>query len=388
MNTLAPTLIYIAATGSAVFQSQVISLLHEIKKLNYFSNIILLAGYKTAEQKEAEMKKLSNAGLEIKFYRQYPIYSFYRNRQISEFKRKLQKVARANTVIHIRGEALTETVYQATQLLDPGIICNIVTDIRGAAFEEVKIYGSKINIVKHVVKLYNLKRNLKSAVQYSSYISCVTKALADYVQHKHPQHVLPIGVNHCVGGEGFNFNQEQRQIFREKMKLKESDILCVFLTGGNGPYQNTKYTIETFTSKGYKILNLSKIHVDHPQVINLFVNYQEVPGYLNASDIGVIWREENMVNKVASPVKFSEYVCCGLPVIANKGVQLINEYIDNTGFGTLINSYNEVTEEMITQLTKINRNEIASNAKQMFSAEVIAQNYLSIYKKITGHDKK
>jgi len=47
------------------------------------------------------------------------------------------------------------------------------------------------------------------------------------------------------------------------------------------------------------------------------VPYEEVTKYLNAVDFAVVWRDNNIVNKVASPVKFSEYVCTGLPVIAN-----------------------------------------------------------------------
>ena len=56
-------------------------------------------------------------------------------------------------------------------------------------------------------------------------------------------------------------------------------------------------------------MNKSKKELHHKNVINKFVDYYEIPNYLNAADIAVIWRENSIVNKVASPVKFSEYIC-------------------------------------------------------------------------------
>ena len=37
--------------------------------------------------------------------------------------------------------------------------------------------------------------------------------------------------------------------------------------------------------------------------------------HLAAADISVLLRENNLVNKVASPIKFAEYLAAGLPVI-------------------------------------------------------------------------
>ena len=64
-----------------------------------------------------------------------------------------------------------------------------------------------------------------------------------------------------------------------------------------------------------------------------------MPKYLNAADAAIIWRDKSIVNKVASPVKFSEYVCCGLPVIANKTVDMINNYILKNDCGLLTDRF-------------------------------------------------
>ena len=41
----------------------------------------------------------------------------------------------------------------------------------------------------------------------------------------------------------------------------------------------------------------------------------EIPRYLASADVGLLPRQDNIVNRVASPVKFGEYLASGTPVI-------------------------------------------------------------------------
>uniref|UniRef100_UPI002630F3D7 hypothetical protein n=1 Tax=uncultured Campylobacter sp. TaxID=218934 RepID=UPI002630F3D7 len=43
--------------------------------------------------------------------------------------------------------------------------------------------------------------------------------------------------------------------------------------------------------------------------------YDKVPLYLNAADFGVIIRNDDLINFVASPTKINEYLACGLKII-------------------------------------------------------------------------
>ena len=191
-----------------------------------------------------------------------------------------------------------------------------------------------------------------------------------------------IFLNHCIAGKDFAFSQVIRNQYRNKLKLASKDIVFVFMAGGISNWQNTQEIINSIAEKGYKLLNLSKQEIKINNVINLYVPYKEVPHYLNAADIGIVWRNSDTVNKVASPVKFSEYVCTGLPVIANNGVDLVNDYIGETGFGKIINNFNQIDNALIEKLRQLNRNTISNNAKGKFSIEVIANNYFEIYKKL------
>src|SRR5690606_2328804 len=46
----------------------------------------------------------------------------------------------------------------------------------------------------------------------------------------------------------------------------------------------------------------------------------QVAQYLAAADCGLLIRERTLVNQVASPVKFAEYLAAGVPVLISEGV--------------------------------------------------------------------
>ncbi len=130
------------------------------------------------------------------------------------------------------------------------------------------------------------------------------------------------------------------------------------------------------------MLNLSKKKIEHKNIINKFVSYSEMPFYLNAADVAIIWREKSIVNKVASPVKFGEYVCCGLPVIANESVDMIKEYIKKNSCGLLINSLDDIDINSLNRLKQINRQAIAETGLSNFGIDKIIDQYSQIYSAI------
>ena len=50
------------------------------------------------------------------------------------------------------------------------------------------------------------------------------------------------------------------------------------------------------------------------------VPHGEIQHYLALADLGLLLRERSPVNRVASPVKFAEYLACGVPVLVSPGV--------------------------------------------------------------------
>jgi hypothetical protein len=190
-----------------------------------------------------------------------------------------------------------------------------------------------------------------------------------------------IYVNPCLVNDYFTFNLKKRKQFREELNLKEHEILLIFTSGGSANWQNND-TIIKLADKGIKVLNLSKKVVKYNNVINLFVPYSEVPSYLCAADIAFIWRDRSLVNKVASPVKVSEYLACGLPIIHNGTVDIINQITTHGQDAIIINEIESLSLDLIrTIVTKIDRLKLSQKGKEIFGVSKIANSYKKIYNK-------
>lgn len=370
-------LIYIS---SAAYESQVINLLRELVEYGYFEEVVLMVSEPNDSVWEGTLEKFKDTGIRFIKFKKYPNYHFYKKAQSFEFIRIFKSILKENTIIHIRGDFFAGSVRHALKKIQLKDVF-IYSDVRGASYEETKFYKKNKPILQQL-KLYQQRKNLKLLKQNSDYVSCVSEKLKDYVIERSKFIKKKIFINHCIAGSDFSYDPKVRNEYREKLGIDKNEILFLFMTGGNSNWQNTIEIIDNIAEKGYKILNLSKLKFTHKRVINKFVDYNEVYKYLNASDIGIVWRNDDVVNNVACPIKFGEYVCCGLPVIANTGVDLINTYIDRTNYGLTIRDFDQINENNINNLVAIDRNEISENAQKMFAVENVARNYFSNYKEI------
>lgn len=370
-------LIYVSISG---FESQVLNPLKEVEKSKIFDTITLLVGEKDDAKYTDLLEKNQGTDIEIIRFKKYPNYHFYTGAQSTEFKRIFSNDLSDNSIIHIRGDFFALAIKKAVKKLKYNNV-KIVSDVRGASYEETQIYG-KSKFPFYQFKLYQQKKNRNLLRFNNDYISCVSQKLKEYVVGNSKMDPNKVFINHCIAGGQFNYSKEIRDTYRNKLGVNDTDVLFLFMTGGNSNWQNTDEVINSIADRGYKILNLSKKEIIHKNVINLFVPYREVHKYLNASDIGVIWRNDDVVNNVACPIKFSEYACCGLPIVANNGVDIINNYISKTGFGLTIKNFTDITDENVKKLISFDRNEINKYASSLFSLKVISDRYIAMYKEI------
>jgi glycosyltransferase involved in cell wall biosynthesis len=87
-------------------------------------------------------------------------------------------------------------------------------------------------------------------------------------------------------------------------------------------------------------------------------------------------RDKNIVNEVAFPIKFTEYMAYGLPVIVSKGMTGICEIIENRG---VIYDNDDSVFEALSGMKKDN---IIKFSKEELEISVIAQNYQKLYKEL------
>jgi len=369
-------LIYINSGVSSVFPSQVIDLIKFYHANNRFLKITLICGVRNdLEMKKAE-ELLSSSCFDVIFYKSFPNYPFYNILAKIQLVKALNKVRIGDsTVFHSRGWSSASLVYKSLHkvgLSNP----KILLDIRGAIKEEVLDF-QKNNWLKKTIKSVNISKVI-SAVKNYYFISVVSSALRDYVLSNVGSIKGEVFINPCLAGKSFIYSVKLREKLRSAIGIKENEKLLVFSSGGESLWQNNQELIK-IANKGFKVLNLSKVNVDHPNVITKFVKYEEVSGYLSAADVALIFREKNIVNKVASPVKFSEYLCSGLPVISNKNVDVIKQCIEDSGYGLLIDSMDDITLEDLDKLCAISRNKISEYGRNYFGIESVAEGYLKIY---------
>lgn len=62
----------------------------------------------------------------------------------------------------------------------------------------------------------------------------------------------------------------------------------------------------------------------------------QVPRYLNAADLALMFIKPSYSKQASSPTKLAEYLACGLPVICNAGIGDVDEVIDRDRVGVLV----------------------------------------------------
>lgn len=370
-------LVYLNAEVGSVFRSQVAELLFHFHEKKIFHKIFLLCGNRNEKEKQKVIKFFENSEIELIFFRNFPNYFFFNFLQAQEIKRVLKnlRISGEETVIHIRGELLG---YHAL----PGIkscmgdLRRTLVDIRGASWDETLEFqkGGKI---KNKIKEINYKKTFHVLSQFGA-VSSVSQSLKEYVEKKSSSNLPRSYIVPCLVSESIFFDEVARKQIRDKLGITDEKKLMIFSSGGTAAWQQID-ELKSLVSARWTILNLSPNPIEMPGIINDFVNYEKVPSYLSAADAALIFRSASIVNHVACPVKFCEYLCSGLPVISNNHVKMISDYIKLTGHGLILNHPGELHQKTDQEIFKNDRSAIRQNALKVYGIAQVASAYKEIY---------
>jgi len=202
-------------------------------------------------------------------------------------------------------------------------------------------------------KVTRLKALQSRALAEADAIVCVSRAMVRYLMSEYSLSGKPICVVPCCVDTGvFSTKAACRHDVRSKLKV--DGRLVVSYCGSLAAWQLPEVGIKLFrtikclepsayflalTTQGQRMLELLHAEKLSPSDYTVMsVPHADVPKYLGAADIGLLLRESSPVNQVASPVKFAEYLACGVPVILSEGIGDYSEAVRQNHLGFVLDS--------------------------------------------------
>ena len=265
----------------------------------------------------------------------------------------------------------------AIALKKSGAINKVCYDGRAAVaaeYEEHEVtpYKSLIKMAKHSEQSAVLKSDFRISIS-TKLVEYWNKTF-DYNSNNHV--IIPSTVN--TQWNNFPLSKKEREEWRQKFGLSPDNTILVYSgsTAGWQSFDLMRHFIADILENNSKIqfLLLSQstpqITDFHKRFQNNFVekwiSHEEVENYLMACDFGILLRDKSMTNRVASPVKFAEYLSAGLNVIVSENIGDISEFVEQNNCGYVINPNLAFEFSSVNDETRVRNNELA---KKYFTKE-------------------
>lgn len=125
--------------------------------------------------------------------------------------------------------------------------------------------------------------------------------------------------------------------------------------------------------------------IDGKSLLIKYADYSDIPEYLNAADAGIILRDDNMTNHVASPTKIPEYLLCGLPVVISRNVGDFSEFIEKNDLGIVLDE-NPAIDLVANRLLSdpFDRDKIAACGRNFYAKQRVIGQILNVYTELAA----
>lgn len=159
----------------------------------------------------------------------------------------------------------------------------------------------------------------------------------------------------CADLDRFRFRDKDREQRRAELGLADRRVLIY--SGSIGGWYLTEKIADLFVSaiKQNPDWHLLWLTMGSAQLIEelmsargittdqytvMAIASSEMPSYLAAGDAGVAFYKPGFSRLATSPVKLTEYISCGLPVMVNAGVGDSDDLVRREGIGAVVNEFN------------------------------------------------
>lgn len=220
---------------------------------------------------------------------------------------------------------------------------SIYSDLRGVV--SIEVFYHRPNKRSTFV----LSKILKSIEEYveknSDFLSCVSESFKERILSSHKSKIENIEVVPCcVDSDIFRYDSSIRKEVRKRLGLEDNFVVVYSgsLCGWQLPermidifkilqlyIKNSVFLMFTFDEEYGKSLFLSS-GIENDSYIIMNKPHNIIYKFLSAGDIGLLIREDNEFNEICRPVKFAEYLRCGVPLLTCRSMKdvssLVNKY--------------------------------------------------------------
>ena len=213
----------------------------------------------------------------------------------------------------------------------------VVYDGRAAVEAEVIEYN--VTGSHELNKLFIAAEN--KAINKADYFIAVSTKLVEYWEDKLNNKILEssYSVIPCTLTSENNTEKE----------ISVSETIKVVYSGGTGAWQSFEKVVDLLDElmskqNNVEALFLTKENEFLNQLIRKYprrcsrkwLNHDEVYNVLSSCDYGILLREDKITNRVASPVKFAEYLNAGLKVLISPNIGDFSEFTTMKKCGVIV----------------------------------------------------
>ena len=263
--------------------------------------------------------------------------------EVIRLTRKL-KIAKVDLLI-CRNALASSLALKARRILGKSVKLKVCYDGRGALKAEAQEYNVYPDFLKPL--LFESEKNavLHSDIRIAVSDELVTWWRSEYGYDVEKHIVIPTTISTLHQ----NFDPTlHREEWREKFGFKADDVVMAF-AGGKADWQGMDFWLPhmhgwlrnmpelkllLLTPESAPVLKLCSSFPN--RIVNTFVAHHDVLKALSSADYGILWRNPNTTNVVASPTKLSEYVHAGLTVISNHGTS-VARVVSKNNLGVCVN---------------------------------------------------
>lgn len=332
-----------------VYESQVLEYLRAMEEKKLFDSIELIVFrheqnlMKKTEVEERIYRYISKA---MTFW-SFPVLNMVQlNINVSRLKGYVKKNYSKDDRIAVicRGDL---AAYVGVSAFRDYLNSRVLYDNRGLAYEE-SVMSHESNYIHKINR--NVKREaLNRARLHCDMYNFVTTGMRDYFLKQYgynpelPYTIIPT-LYRAEKGSDAEFTE-----IAKREKYKPTDFVISYV-GSTAAWQSTKKLIDLISQIGDKyrdihffilsngnipeIDSLSK-HI-RDRIVMKSVPHKEMKYYLRMTNIGIVIRDNNIVNHVAAPTKIAEYLTNGVSILYSGDIGIITDLKHETDGSQMI----------------------------------------------------